>query len=788
MRLLRLHMKGFGKFKDKSLDLNKGINLVYGQNEAGKTTIHAFIEGMLYGFTDGTKKRKTYTDDHEKYRPREGAYQGTMEFEFKGKAYRLERNFEKKQTDVRLFEKDSGRDITADHPVHPVRKEIDLARFLDMPRTLFKNTLSISQMNAATDESARHELLRRLQNISQTKSETLSISRALSTIEEEEKAIGSDRAPKRPYLRTKEKLGNLKEEYDAAKHAHLETLEEKRRLDEISEEDEKLNKERAQYERELKQIDNTKRLNRYHAIEEKRMDIQKTLEHSSDTPPDVTVRFLDRTFKDYEGLFKRLEDAREEVLDKTSRLNSLKDRLPEKGSLLEKTSLQEIEADHRRVKTFLRDRQEALKTRRTLEEEASSNETMLKDKKARHAFWKKGLIFGLPLVWAASITGAILPFFMLGAWQYFLILIIPVLITCVNLVATKRNKKLILSLEKALDNLKIELDKAAKTHDMNDKELTRLLEAYGVDTPEGFDKFYYEASYKKDAQKKTSELMNELEDIKKTFSPLLSRFALDKDTDRLKPTFDALRAIKTSYDEMKRLLEGEAFETFESSIDFSLKTVDTTREETVREAFDWVERTLRENALERSKKEGNVASMEKNHRPLSTIDYDIKKTEEALQGLEKQKRILAKASKRLKDVQKTIEDQFAPIMNENTEGYLKTLTDGVYDSIKMKKDLSFNVLSKETGRLEHARFFSAGTLDQIYIAMRLGILKTLKKGHLPLFMDDPFVQFDKARLKEALKLINAVAKERQVLLFTCHERENSTLDALKIPYTHHALT
>ena len=49
MKFLELQIKGFGKFHDRSLTFADGINVVYGKNEAGKSTIHTFIRCMLFG-------------------------------------------------------------------------------------------------------------------------------------------------------------------------------------------------------------------------------------------------------------------------------------------------------------------------------------------------------------------------------------------------------------------------------------------------------------------------------------------------------------------------------------------------------------------------------------------------------------------------------------------------------------------------------------------------------------------------------------------------------------------
>lgn len=49
MKLIDLHMNNFGKFHDCSICFEDGLNVIYGKNEAGKSTLHSFIRGMLFG-------------------------------------------------------------------------------------------------------------------------------------------------------------------------------------------------------------------------------------------------------------------------------------------------------------------------------------------------------------------------------------------------------------------------------------------------------------------------------------------------------------------------------------------------------------------------------------------------------------------------------------------------------------------------------------------------------------------------------------------------------------------
>ena len=68
MKLLELHINGFGKIHDRTISFSDGINVIYGRNEAGKSTLHTFIRGMLFGMERG-RGRAARNDLYSKYEP-----------------------------------------------------------------------------------------------------------------------------------------------------------------------------------------------------------------------------------------------------------------------------------------------------------------------------------------------------------------------------------------------------------------------------------------------------------------------------------------------------------------------------------------------------------------------------------------------------------------------------------------------------------------------------------------------------------------------------------------------
>ena len=91
----------------------------------------------------------------------------------------------------------------------------------------------------------------------------------------------------------------------------------------------------------------------------------------------------------------------------------------------------------------------------------------------------------------------------------------------------------------------------------------------------------------------------------------------------------------------------------------------------------------------------------------------------------------------------------------------------------MKIDPDFQVWAREidTGELRPAESLSRGTQDQLYFAIRFGVLDLISNEEEPCpgFLDEPFAAYDRSRLGEAFEVLSEESGRRQILLFTCRE-------------------
>ena len=96
MKIRELYLRSFGKFSEKKVVFHDGINVIYGENESGKSTVHTFIKSMLFGLERG-RGRASHNDTFSLYEPWENPnyYAGKLRFESGGKQFCLSRTFDK---------------------------------------------------------------------------------------------------------------------------------------------------------------------------------------------------------------------------------------------------------------------------------------------------------------------------------------------------------------------------------------------------------------------------------------------------------------------------------------------------------------------------------------------------------------------------------------------------------------------------------------------------------------------------------------------------------------------
>ncbi len=152
------------------------------------------------------------------------------------------------------------------------------------------------------------------------------------------------------------------------------------------------------------------------------------------------------------------------------------------------------------------------------------------------------------------------------------------------------------------------------------------------------------------------------------------------------------------------------------------------------------------------------------------LEERLQRTRRRIAELEETYAALTIAQETLAEATAELQRRFAPRISKRAQELLAQLTGGRYTRLSLDKNLAVRAGAETEDTLREALWRSDGTVDQLYLALRLAVAEELTPG-APLILDDALVRFDDQRLKAALDILEKMAEKKQVLLFSCHTRE-----------------
>ncbi len=160
---------------------------------------------------------------------------------------------------------------------------------------------------------------------------------------------------------------------------------------------------------------------------------------------------------------------------------------------------------------------------------------------------------------------------------------------------------------------------------------------------------------------------------------------------------------------------------------------------------------------------------------IKSEKYDL---QQRLARLSSQYEDLSLAIETLRDANDEMQQRFSPRLGQRAGEIMQALTGGAYEKLSFDRSLAAD--AKRSGdTISHpAAFLSQGSADQLYLALRMAIcqLALPEDCSCPLILDDALVNFDDERMGYALELLREIARDRQVILFSCHDRERKYLE------------
>lgn len=166
---------------------------------------------------------------------------------------------------------------------------------------------------------------------------------------------------------------------------------------------------------------------------------------------------------------------------------------------------------------------------------------------------------------------------------------------------------------------------------------------------------------------------------------------------------------------------------------------------------------------------------------LSKIEEELVNNNERMSTLNKlnlsfelAKEILAESYEEMRN---TVTPKFTQELSKN----ISEITEKKYSKI-MFNDEQGLIVELESGNYVPASKLSIGTIDQLYLSLRLSMIDELSEENLPIILDEAFAYYDTERLTNILEYLDEKYKTHQIILFTCTNREKEILEKIKVPY------
>ena len=160
-------------------------------------------------------------------------------------------------------------------------------------------------------------------------------------------------------------------------------------------------------------------------------------------------------------------------------------------------------------------------------------------------------------------------------------------------------------------------------------------------------------------------------------------------------------------------------------------------------------------------------------------EYEIQKQKK--EQLEKLNISFELAKKVLNNCYEKMKSTVTPKFTQNLSQNISDITEGKYKNVNFNEQSGL-VVETEKGDYVSAGQLSVGTIEQLYLSLRLSMIKDLSTENLPIILDEAFAYFDDERLKNFLITISKKYKNNQILIFTCTDREQTILEGCGIEY------
>lgn len=767
MKINSLYIASFGGIKNLKLDFSDNFNIIYGNNEDGKSTVMAFIKMMFYGSERGGNTLSK--NIRKKYTPWDASSMaGSIDFEHGGKKYRLEKEFRTSNStdkatlyDLKLSEK--------------VNVSGDIGqKFFGLSMSAFERSVFIGQFGfPENDSDAEGEISGKLSNLALTGDENVSFEAVNARLQKAKLSLMSKSGRAGEYDKNIKLLSDTEEQISVldSMKAELENKQQsaeilKTEIEQMQKKAEEL-KVKISAEQDIRNAEKLRNL----------LELKDNLEQLNKTLALKDGGIIDEMYlRKLKFCISKCDTAKAKVDSKQNEIELLEKSIkaglnpPENAT---EENAQKLNDELKRLETEL--------DAKTKEAEALNTQSEAKNKETELAKNKRQK-FNKPLVFG-GVT----------------VLILGIVLFAVNVIAGTVGSIAGLVLTalgfviRPLDTATFENLKA-QGESINAKLLAVTTEQNTLSVKLSSVAAKLEAINA--ALNATSAVLENqqkmLETAKMEFEALNSEYVLEKNTltellklyktydsqeteeilEEITKTVESQNKIKTELSVYLKELDGISYDDAREKLAKISETVPEITEdfEEIKKNFS----SLLSDIADKKSQYATIVAEAKNYKSATEKLDDLKKKREKLKDkTAKQKEfcdIADLAMVTLAESFAEVHSSYGAVLEQKAAEIFGSLTLGKYKDMYISKSFGIDVGESNAFGRREIGFLSSGAADQGYLSLRLALssLMSAEGEALPVMLDDSLAQYDDNRTDAALEFLKEYSKNSQVIMFTCH--------------------
>ncbi len=769
MRIKRVNIAAFGGLKNKIIDFSDGFNVIYGDNENGKTTVMSFIKMMFYG--SGRGSAQISKNPRKKYMPWDGsAMAGSIDFELDGKNYRLEREFRSSDsTDkVALCDLDLGtrESVPPDTGV----------RLLGLSAAAFERSVFIGQTGfPEKDAAAEGEINSKLSNIVTTGDETVSFNTVSARLEKAKTALMSKSGRAGEYDKNIKRIEELNKKAEDSQKIRADYAEFCERAGEY----------KADIARDLKKAAGLKeKINSEQDIRnaEKLREMLKTKEELDALNRGLRLEgggLADDAYVKMLGLSLNMTEAADKSLkDKTAEAARLRESL-------EYAANSDGESARQRAEEVLKEKNELERKSDRIKAEISKKEdeiTGLAAKESEILKSRKGVKIPLIAVGGAFLLVSVLLFAVLNTAVFAAASAAAgVVLISLGFILRPADKEKIDKFYSDLSALKAENENLKREREEIFQKITLLsarLEAINTAVSAGASVLEKQRELLRECEEQVALLKADFDTKRDSLFKLFARYKKAESTEQIKNGLEALSQNAARQKEIKQRLNYIVRDVGNISYEEAREKLENLPKERQEDIdFDALKREYDGITALISQKRERLAAAESS--AISRLEA-AENPDELKRELDELKRKTAGQARFVKAADIALEvlkDSFAELrrgygsaLEQKAGEIFKGLTGGRYEGMQISKSFDISVEKSGVFGGKESAYLSAGTYDQAYLSLRLALSSLMFENaeNLPVLLDDVLTRYDDKRAQTALEFLKEYSDNGQIIMFTCH--------------------